>query len=90
MTEGQRADFLRQANNLARATSEDLQGHIASFVERGRRLSPGLQAGDFTYDYFTGIQFTESDEREGDYSGRVPSSPDAGLAGVISDITSKR
>ncbi len=90
LTEGQRADFLRQANNLARATSEDLQGHIASFVERGQRLSRGLKPGDFTYDYFTGIQFTESDEREGDYSGRAPSSPDAGLAGVISDITGKR
>ena len=70
LTEGQRADFLRQADNLAGATRDDLAGHITSFTERGARLTPDLEAEDFTYDYFTGITFNRSQARAGDYSPR--------------------
>ena len=57
LTDGQKEDFTRQATNLARETHLDLLGQIKSFRERGERLAPNLNVGDFTYDYFTGIDF---------------------------------
>ncbi len=55
LADTQKEDFTRQARNLARETHEDLLGQIKSFKERGTRLAPNLNVGDFTYDYFTGI-----------------------------------
>ena len=55
LTDKQKEEFTRQATNLSRETHEDLLGQIKSFKERGQRLAPDLNVGDFTYDYFTGI-----------------------------------
>ena len=55
LTTGQRADFAKQAQNLAEETHTDLLKRIDSFVARGQRLAPNLDPQDFTFDYFTGI-----------------------------------
>lgn len=55
LTVTQRADFAKQARNMAVETHDDLLKRINSFVERGARLAPNLNSKDFTHDYFIGI-----------------------------------